>query len=93
MQLMTQVSLPAIIAGCLMATFAILVNLLYFIMIGKVNERVPERERISYLWWGTGVRKKFKQIYPGNKLVLLLDSCVVLLVLSFVFLIRVWVFG
>jgi hypothetical protein len=93
MQLMTQLSLPAIIAGSLMTTFAILVNLLYFIMIGKVNERVPKSERISYLRWGTEVRKKFKQIYPGNKLVLLLDSCVVLMVLSFVFLIRVWVFG
>ena len=91
--MMTQVTLSGIIGGCLMATFAIVANMLCFIMIGKINERVPESERISYLWWGTGVRAKFKQIYPGNKLVLLLDSCVVLMVLTFVLLIRFWVFG
>jgi hypothetical protein len=76
-----------IIVVCLGASFAIFANMLSFIMIGKINERVPENERISYLWWGTEVRKKFKQIYPDNRLVLLLDSCVVLMVLLFVLLV------
>ena len=84
---------PVIIAACLMASSAILANMLSFIMIGKINERMPEHERISYLWWGTAVRKRFKQLYPKNSLVLLLDSCVVLMVLCFVILIRYWVFG
>ena len=84
---------PVIIAACLMASSAILANMLSFIMIGKINERMPEHERISYLWWGTEVRRKFKQLYPKNSLVLLLDSCVVSMVLSFVFLVRFWVFG
>ena len=62
-------------------------------MIGKINERLPENERISYFWWGTEVRKRFKQLYPGNRLVLLLDSCVVMMILSFILLIRFWVFS
>ncbi len=93
MQLATKLPIPAIIFASLGGSFAIFANTLYFIMIGKINERVPESERISYLWWGTEVRKKFKQFYPGSRLVLLLDSCLVLMVLCFVFLLRFWVFG
>ena len=88
-----KLTLPVIIATCLMASSAILANMLSFIMIGKINERVPEHERISYFWWGTEVRRKFKQLYPKHGLVLLLDSCVVSMVLGFVILIRYWVFG
>jgi hypothetical protein len=62
-------------------------------MIGKINERLPESERISYFWWGTEVRKRFKQLYPGNRLVFLLDSCAVMMILCFIFLIRFWVFS
>ena len=68
-------------------------NMISFMMIGKINERVPESERISYWWWGTEVRKRFKQLYPGNKLVFLLDSCFVMMILGFVLLIRFWVFS
>jgi hypothetical protein len=93
MQLMSQISLPVLLAVCLGVSAAILANMISFIMIGKINVRRPEHERISYLWWGTGVRKQFKQLYPGNKLVLLLDACLVLMILSFVCLVRFWVFG
>jgi hypothetical protein len=62
-----------------------------YIMIGKINERVPESERISYLWWGTEVRKRFKELYPGNRLVLLLDSCLVAMIVAFILLIKFWV--
>ncbi len=93
MQLTAQIPLPAIIAVCLMATAAVLVNVIYFVMIGKINTMLPARERISYFWWGTGARKRFKQLYPGNKIVLLLDSCVVLMILSFILVIRFWVFS
>jgi hypothetical protein len=67
--------------------------MLWFIMIGKINERVPENERISYFWWGTEVRRKYKQLYPASKLPLLADVCLVLMVLSFLLLLRFWVFG
>ncbi len=93
MQLMGQISLPVIIAGSLMATGAVLANMISFIMIGKINLLARERERISYLWWGTNVRRQFKQLYPGNKLVFFLDACFAMMVLSFIVLVRFWVFG
>jgi hypothetical protein len=93
MQLMLRIPLSAIIPVCLMATAAILVNMIYFVMIGKINAMLPENERISYFWWGTQVRKRFKQLCPGNKIVLLLDSCVVLMILCFILTIRFWVFS
>ena len=64
-----------------------------FVMIGKINILLPEHERISYLWWGTEVRKRFKQLYPKNKLVFLLDSCLAMMILCFIALVRFWVFG
>jgi hypothetical protein len=67
--------------------------LISFVMIGKINERVPESERISYFWWGTEVRKRFKRLYPDSKLTLLLDLCLVLMVVCFALLLRVWVFS
>jgi len=72
--------LPVIIVGLLMGSFAVLANTLSFIMIGKINERVSENERISYFWWGTEVRKRYKQLYPESRLALLLDLCVILMV-------------
>ena len=88
-----RISLPVLIIFCLGASSAIFANILCFVMIGKINERVKENERISYIWWGTEVRRKFKQLYPESRLVLLLDSCAVIMVLSFLFLIKYWVFG
>ena len=90
---MNSISPPVIIAACLGASSAVLANMLSFIMIGKINERVPVNERVFFFWWGTEVRKKFKQLYPGNKLVLLLDSCVVLMIICLVLLVKLWVFG
>jgi hypothetical protein len=87
------VSWPAITAVCIGATAAVLANMISLVMIGKINERLPENRRISYLGWGTEVRKRFKQLYPENRLVLLLDSSVVLIVLCFVLLVRFWVFS
>ena len=93
MQLISQISLPVFLVGCIGGSAAAFANLISFMMIGKINERSPENERISYLWWGTEVRRRFKQLYPGSRLVLLLDSCVVLMVLCGIFLIRFWVFS
>ena len=90
---LSSISMPAVIIGSIGASAAVLANMVSFIMIGKINERSPENARISYLWWGTDVRKRFKRLYSGNRLVLLLDSSVVLMFLCFVLLIRFWVFG
>jgi hypothetical protein len=72
---------------------AILANMISFVMIGKINERVPENERISYFWWGTEVRKRYKQLYSESKLAFFLDLCVISILVCFVVLIRLWVFG
>jgi hypothetical protein len=93
MQLTALVPPPVIIVACLGGSFAILANMVSFIMIGKINERVPEHERISYFWWGTEVRKRYKQLYPESKLIFLLNLSIVFMVLCFLFLIRFWVFG
>jgi hypothetical protein len=93
MQLDLSLTAPAIIAGLTLASSAIFANMISFIMIGKINKRVVESERISYFWWGNQVRRKFKHFYPDSKLTLLLNLCVVLMFVSFAILVRVWVFG
>jgi len=93
MQLIQQITWPVIIAACLGTSSAVLANMISLAMIGKVNSRLPDSEKLSYLWWGTEVRKRFKQLYPGDKLVYALDACVVVVVISFIGLIRFWVFG
>ena len=93
MQLTTSIPLPAIVIALLGGSFAIFANMLSFIMIGKINERVPENERISYFWWGTEVRKRYKQLYPTGKLALLANLCLILMVLCSLLLIKFWVFG
>jgi hypothetical protein len=93
MQLTTLVPLRVIVIALLGGSFAIFANMLSFLMIGKINERVPENERISYFWWGTKVRKRYTQLYPTSKLALLADLCLMLMVLCFLLLIRFWVFG
>jgi hypothetical protein len=93
MQLSIHVSSLVVFATCLGASAAALANMISFMMIGKINERLPENKRISYFWWGNQVRKRFKQLYPGNRLVFLLDSSVVMMILCFILVIRFWVFG
>ena len=87
MQLTTLMPLRDIVMGLLFGSFAIFANMLSFIMIGKINELVPENERISYFWWGTEVRKTYRRLYPTGKLALLADLCLILMVLSFLLLI------
>ena len=84
MQHAPQFPLAAIICGCLGGIGALVANLVSIAMIERINGRVPLRDRISCFWWGTEVRRKFKQLYPGNRLVVLLDACIVLVVLSFI---------
>ncbi len=93
MQLVPQIPLSVILVGCVMGTSAVVANLVYLDMVEKINEKLPESERISYFSGGTEVRKRFKQLYPENRLRHLLDSCLVVMVLCFIFLIRFWVFG
>lgn len=92
MQLLTEISWPVVVAVCLGASAAVCANMISLVMIGKINEHLPEGERMSYLGGGGwNVRGRFKRLYPESKLVLLHDLCVVLLVLCFLVLVRYWV--
>jgi hypothetical protein len=93
MQSTNFIPLRVIVAALLGGTFAIAANILSFLMIGKINEIAPENEQISYLRWGTEVRKRYKEFFPASKLPLLVNICFVLMLVSFVFLVRFWVFG
>jgi hypothetical protein len=93
MQLINTISWPAIVAICIGATAAIGGNMISLIMIGKINSQVPENERISYMWWGGEVRRRYKQLFPNDRLVPLFDACLVLMFLSFIAVVRFWVFG
>ena len=93
MQLTALIPLRVIIIALLAGSFAISANILSFVMIGKINERVPESGRISFFWWGAEVRKRYKHLYPAGKLALLSDLCLLLMVLCFLLLIKFWVFG
>jgi hypothetical protein len=57
-------------------TLAVLATLVFYVMIGKVNEKLPEDQKIpyfftlsySYLSKPTIVRREYKRFYPSGKL-------------------------
>ena len=93
MQLTNHISWQVPASLCLLISAAVLANIVSFVMIGKINVRLPEDQRVSYLWWGTEVRKTFKRLYPGDRLVLLLDGCVFVMIGCFICLVKYWVFA
>jgi len=70
--------------GLVAGGFAITANMLALIMIGKINEKVEPDQRISYFFWGSGIKKRFRELYPGSWLLAALRGCELGLVLSFV---------
>jgi hypothetical protein len=90
---MSLFTVRAIVVALMFGSFAIFANMISIAMIGKINERVAEGERISYFWWGTEVRKRFKELYPESRLTILFNLCVILMVVCFLVLLRVWVFN
>ena len=78
---------------CLGGAAAFTANFVCLLMIKKINARVPEHERISQWYWGSEVRGRFKQLFPGDRLSILLGSCIIAMVVAFVFIVRFWVFG
>ena len=83
----------ATIASLIAGVSALTANMISFAMIGRINERVPENERISYFRWGMEVRQRFNQLYPSSKLSLVLNLCIILMLVSCVLGIRFWVFS
>jgi hypothetical protein len=76
--------ISALVAIGFGAGFAILANMLALIIVGEINQKVPEDRQVSYFWHGSTIRKQHRLFYPESKLVLFLDLCTVLLISRFV---------
>lgn len=72
-----------LIIAAIGGSLAIIANMLALIMIGKINERAGEKEKVSYIWWGSGIIKQYRGFYPASKLPLLFWTVEVLLLLTF----------
>ena len=86
-------SLPVLIAAAVGGLSAFTAIMLYLEMIDKINEHMPERDRFSWYWWGTEVRRKYKSFCPAGRLIRLADTCLVLMVVCFFIILRYWVFA
>jgi hypothetical protein len=82
-----------IVSAALAAWSALLAVIVSRIMASRVNQHLPESERISSVRRGKNLRKQFKQLYPRTKLVLLLDAAVVVFILSIIVLAESLFFG
>lgn len=84
-------SLPVLIVALLGGAFALSANLISVMMVDKINAGQSEGKQRSIFWWGTGLRKEFRQRYPSSRLVLIRDLCVGLMILCFAFEVKSWV--
>ena len=71
--------------------FGLAANWIALIMIGRVNKVVTPSERVSYFGKDMSFRRKFKQLYPGDGLVLWHDLSVGFFFACF--LAGAWIFG
>jgi len=76
-------STRTIIIALLGGSFAILANMLALVMVGQINVKVPDNERIHFAGWGLGIGKKHRKFYPQSKLGDLFFLCVVGLFICF----------
>jgi hypothetical protein len=88
---MMGIPLRAVIAALIGGSFAIILNQLALVMIGKINEKLEPDRRISYFHWGSGIKQQFRQLYPDSKLIVVVRVDELGLVLSFVGLL--WALG
>lgn len=66
---MTAIEWKLIVAVVLGTSLAVLEVLLMFAMIGEINRKVPESERIPYFRWSwRRFAKEYRQLYPDGNL-------------------------
>jgi hypothetical protein len=65
---MMGIPLRAVIAGLTLGGFAIILNMLALVMIGRINEKLEPDKRINYFHWGSGIKKQFRQLFTDSKL-------------------------
>jgi len=78
----------SIVAAALAAWSALLAVVVSRVMAARVNQHLPESDRIASVRRGKNLRKQFKQLYPRTKLVLLLDASIVVFILSIIVLVE-----
>lgn len=76
-------------------SFVLASTLVFFAMIGEVNRKVPDEQRISYLFWHFNkyrtILRQYRQLYPGGRLAL---YCYMLIGVGIcLFLASAWEFG
>lgn len=81
---MMGIPIQAIAIGLVAGGFAVTLNMLALIMIGKINQKLPLDERVSYFNWGSGIKKQYRGLYPESNLIIIVRVCEILLILCFV---------
>jgi hypothetical protein len=76
-----------IVLGLVGGAFAFTANMIAFQIIDQINKTLPESERLDWLGWGTGIKKRHRVLYPESRLVLAMNVCTALMVVTFVLLI------
>jgi hypothetical protein len=76
-------SIKMIVVALIGGVFALTANLLAFTMIDRINQKVPEGQKVHWFFWGTEIKKKHRALYPDSKLVPLLNILTWLLVAAF----------
>jgi hypothetical protein len=61
-------STTTIVLGLLFGSFAVLGNMLALVMVGQINLKAPENERVHYAGWGLSIGKKHRELHPDSKL-------------------------
>jgi hypothetical protein len=75
--------IQALIAVAVGASAALLANMLALMIVGQINQALPQTEHMSYLWYDLRIRKRHRQLYPNSKLVFLLDTSIFVMFMSF----------
>lgn len=86
MQIFQLFTTRTLIIAAIAGSFAICANILAFVMVEQINQKVVGNERVSFLAWDSRMRKKHRELYPQSKLAFAFDLCIILMVACFPFL-------
>ena len=78
----------AAIALAVAGTLIVVGNLIFYAMLGQVNARLPESERLSYVGFhflkNRRIFKLYRQFFPNGRLLLAYRICVAVVILSMI---------
>ena len=83
---------PALVLGFVAGCFGLAWYLVMYEMVGKINEKLPPRPRMSLTKFDSSVRTESKALYPNNRLVLHYELCFAAPVACFLAALPLWVF-